>query len=160
VNEPSLNLDAIAKLSGLEVVRGLSEGRITRPPMASTLPFVLHPPSEGLVEMTAHPEPRFANLEMTAHGGWIMTMLDTAMALAALTTLPPGEICPSHETSAKFVRPIPISATDLKISGRVLSRTRTVITADGEIRDTTGKLLAHGTTTCLTIRPRAIPVPE
>jgi hypothetical protein len=35
-----------------------------------------------------------------------MTMLDTAMALAAQTTLSPGETCPSHEAAAKFVRPI------------------------------------------------------
>jgi acyl-coenzyme A thioesterase PaaI-like protein len=34
-----------------------------------------------------------------------MMMLDTAMALAAQTTLSPGETCP-HETTAKFVRPI------------------------------------------------------
>jgi hypothetical protein len=67
--------------------------------MAETLPFTLLPPEEGKVGLLATPEPRFCNLTNTVHGGWIMTMLDTAMALAAQTTLSPGETCPSHETT-------------------------------------------------------------
>jgi thioredoxin reductase (NADPH) len=55
--------------------------------MAETLPFTLHPPEEGKVRLLATPEPRFCNLTNTVHGGWIMTMLDTAMALAAQTIL-------------------------------------------------------------------------
>ncbi len=55
--------------------------------MAETLPFTLLPPEESKVGLLATPEPRFCNLTNTVHGGWIMTMLDTVMALAAQTTL-------------------------------------------------------------------------
>jgi uncharacterized protein (TIGR00369 family) len=92
--------------SGFELVAGLADGSIRRPSMAETLPFTLLRPEDGKVRLLATPEPRFLNLTNTVHGGWIMTMLDTAMALAAQTTLSPGETCPSHETTAKFVRPI------------------------------------------------------
>ncbi|MCO5965010.1 NAD-binding protein [Sinorhizobium meliloti] len=58
--------------------------------MAETLPFTLLPPEESKVGLLATPEPRFCNLTNTVHGGWIMTMLDTVMALAAQTTLSAG----------------------------------------------------------------------
>jgi uncharacterized protein (TIGR00369 family) len=147
-------IDSISELagcSGLELVARLADASIRRPPMAETLPFTLLPPEEGKVGLLATPEPRFCNLTNTVHGGWIMTMLDTAMALAAQTTLSPGETCPSHETSAKFVRPISIDSGVMHVTGYVLSRGRTVITLEGRIEDAEGKLHAHGTSTCLVV---------
>ncbi|MHA7773920.1 PaaI family thioesterase [Roseibium sp. M-1] len=122
--------------------------------MAETLPFTLLPPEEGKVELLATPEPRFGNLTNFVHGGWIMTLLDTAMALAAQTTLSPGETCPSHETSAKFVRPVFANSGEMRIIGRVVSRSRTVITLEGRVEDAQGKLHAHGTSTCLIVCAR------
>jgi uncharacterized protein (TIGR00369 family) len=81
-----------------------------------------------------------------------MTMLDTAMALAAQTTLSPGETCPSHETTAKFVRPIFADSGETRVIGHVVSRGRTVITVEGRIEDLQGRLHAHGTSTCLIVR--------
>ena len=108
-------------------------------------------PEEGKVGLLATPEPRFCNLTNTVHGGWIMTMLDTVMALAAQTTLSPGETCPSHETTAKFVRPIFVDSGVMRVIGHVVSRGRTVITLEGRIEDAQGRLHAHGTSTCLVV---------
>ncbi len=144
----------LAGCFGLELVARLADGSIRRPPMAETLPFTLLPPEEGKVRLLATPEQRFCNLTNTVHGGWIMTMLDTAMALAAQTTLSPGETCPSHETTAKFVRPIFSDSGEMHIIGHVVSRGRTVITLEGRIEDTEGRLHAHGTSTCLVVSGR------
>jgi uncharacterized protein (TIGR00369 family) len=140
--------------SGLELVARLADGSIRRPPMAETLPFTLLPPEEGKVGLLATPEPRFLNLTNTVHGGWIMTMLDTAMALAAQTTLLPGETCPSHETTAKFVRPISADSGIMHVTGQVVSRGRTVVTLEGRIEDAKGRLHAHGASTCLIVSRR------
>ena len=121
--------------------------------MAAGLPFTLLPPDEGHVELLARPEARFLNMMNTVHGGWIMTMLDTSMSLAAQTTLMSGEVCPSQETSVKFIRPISVDCGELRITGKVISRGRTVITLDGRIEGSQGKLYAHGTSTCLIVRP-------
>ncbi len=75
-------------------------------------------------------------------------MLDTVMALAAQTTLSPGEICPSHETTAKIVRPIFVDSGEMRVIGYAVSRGRTVITLEGRIEDAQGRLHAHGTSTC------------
>jgi len=141
----------VADCAGLELVARLADGSIPRPPMAETLPFTLLPPEEGKVRLLATPEPRFCNLTNTVHGGWIMTMLDTVMSLAAQTTLSRGETCPSHETTAKFVRPISINSGVMQVIGHVVSRGRTVITLEGWIEDAQGKLYAHGTSTCLIV---------
>jgi uncharacterized protein (TIGR00369 family) len=137
--------------TGLAFVAGLADGSIRRPPMADTLPFTLLPPEEGKVVLLATPEPRFCNLTNTIHGGWIMTMLDTVMALAAHTTLSAGETCPSHETTAKFVRPIRVESGVMRVTGHVVSRGRTLITLEGRIEDAQGRLHAHGTSTCLVV---------
>jgi uncharacterized protein (TIGR00369 family) len=148
------SISGLTEWSGLELVAGLADGSIRPPSMAETLPFTLLPPEVGKVELRTVPEPHFRNLTNTIHGGWIMTMLDTAMALAAQTTLAPGETCPSHETSAKFVRPIVIESGEMRITGQVVSRGRTVITLEGRVEDLQGKLYAHGTSTCLVVRGR------
>jgi len=143
---------SLSTLSGLEIVNGLADGRLPHPPMAETLPFTLYPPSAGRrVELCAVPETRFLNPMGIVHGGWAMTMLHSAMGLSALTTLSPREICPSHETSVKFVRPILADGRSLHVIGTVISRGRTVITAEGRIEDGDGKLYAHGTSSCLIV---------
>ena len=147
----TISISELAGCSGLELVARLADGSIRRPPMAETLPFTLLPPEERKVRLLATPEPRFFNLTNTVHGGWIMTMLDTAMALAAQTTLSPGETCPSYETSAKFVRPTLTDSGVMHVTGHVVSRGRTVITLEGRIEDAQGRLHAHGTSTCLVV---------
>ena len=152
---------SLSALSGLEIVNAFADGRLPPPPMAETLPFRVLPASAGRVELCAVPAARFLNPMGIVHGGWAMTMLDSAMGLSALTTLSAGEVCPSHETSVKFVRPIRPDGRTLHVIGTVLSRGRTVITAAGRIEDDGGKLFAHGTSSCLIVgiaaRARAPP---
>ncbi|WP_094462689.1 MULTISPECIES: PaaI family thioesterase [Pannonibacter] len=142
----------MTSLTGLEFVQGLADGHYPRPPMAELLPFVLLPPREGTVELRASPEPRFLNTLGTVHGGWSMTMLDTCMALAAHTTLAPGELSPTLDTAVKFVRPISGDSKELRLIGHVISRSRNVITLEGRIETIQGKLHAHGTSTCMIVR--------
>lgn len=140
------------QLTGLQFVERLVAGSFNPPPMAKLLPFTLLPPAPGRIELNATPDERVLNLTKTVHAGWIMTMLDTAMWLAAFTTLGPGEVAPTHETSAKFVRPIGADAGPLRVVGQVLSRGRTVITLEAKIEDMNGRVFAHGTSTCLIAR--------
>lgn len=147
----AISFSELAGCSGLELVAGLADGSIHPPPMAETLPFTLLPPETGKVRLLAAPEPRFCNLTNTLHGGWIMTMLDTVMSLAAQTTLSAGENCPSHETAVKFVRPVFIDSDIMYVTGEVISRGRTVVTLEGRVEDAQNRLYAHGTSTCLIV---------
>ena len=87
----TVSIAELTECSGLELVAGLADGSIRPPSMAETFPFTLLPPEEGKVRLQATPEPRFCNLTNTVHGGWIMTMLDTVMALAARRRFRPAK---------------------------------------------------------------------
>lgn len=142
-------------LTGLGIVQAMGDGRLPRPPMTHLMPFDVEEVTQGEITLRARPEERFLNAMASVHGGWSMTMLDTAMALAALTTAKVGEICPTHETSVKFVRPITLDGGALKITGKVIARGRTLITLEGRIEDGDGKLYAHGASSCMIIAARA-----
>lgn len=84
------------------------------------------------------------------HGGFAMTLLDSALGCADHTTLVRGERYTSLETKANFVRPITPGTGRVRCEATVVYRGRTVATAEGRlVEERTGKLLAHGTTTCL-----------
>lgn len=81
-----------------------------------------------------------------------MTILDSAMGCAVQTTLGAGERYTSLETSVNFVRPITSETGRVRCVGTVLHRGGRIATAQGKlIAEKTGKLLAHGSTTCLVI---------
>jgi uncharacterized protein (TIGR00369 family) len=83
-----------------------------------------------------------------------MTLLDSAMGCAVQTTLPQGEGYTSLETSVNFVRPITMETGRVRCEGKVIHRGGRIATAEGKlIAEKSGKLLAHGTTTCMIFRP-------
>jgi uncharacterized protein (TIGR00369 family) len=84
------------------------------------------------------------------HGGFAMTLLDSALGCAVHTTLARGERYTTLETKVNFVRPVTADTGPVRCEATVIHRGRRVATADGRlIAERTGKILAHGTTTCL-----------
>jgi len=87
------------------------------------------------------------------HGGFAMTLLDSAMGCAVHTTLGVGEAYTTLEAKVNFVRPITLETGPVRCEGTVIHRGGTIATAEGRvIAERTGKLLAHGTTTCLVLK--------
>ena len=76
-------------------------------------------------------------------------MLDSCMGLAVQTTLEKGIGQTTLEFKISLVRPITPETGLNRAEGVVLSSGRRVGTAEGRITDKQGRLLAHGTTTCL-----------
>ena len=83
------------------------------------------------------------------HGGFCATLLDSCMGLAILSTLEKGIGQTTLEFKISLVRPITPETGPITAEGVVLSRGRRVGTAEGRLTDGNGRLLAHGTTTCL-----------
>jgi uncharacterized protein (TIGR00369 family) len=71
------------------------------------------------------------------------------MGLAIQSTLEKGVGQTTLEFKISLLRPITPETGVIKAEGTVLSRGRRVGTAEGRITDDQGRLLAHGTTTCL-----------
>jgi uncharacterized protein (TIGR00369 family) len=99
--------------------------------------------------ITAVPNDSHLNPAGTVHGGFSATLLDSCMGLAILSTLEKGVGQTTLEFKISLLRPITAETGLITAEGVVLSRGRRVGTAEGRITDSNGRLLAHGTTTCL-----------
>ncbi|HUC51229.1 MAG TPA: PaaI family thioesterase [Xanthobacteraceae bacterium] len=137
------------EMSGLEFVQGLVDGTLPLNTMARTLGYDVVETIEGRVVVAAEPSDVHLNPAGTVHGGFAATLLDTCMGLAVQTTLEKGVAQTTVEFKITLVRPITPATGLIRAEGVVLSRGRRIGTAEGRITDRQGRLLVHGTTTCL-----------
>ncbi|MGA7786729.1 MAG: PaaI family thioesterase [Xanthobacteraceae bacterium] len=137
------------EMSGLEFVQGLAGGTLPLNPMAETLGYDVTEAISGRVVVTAKPNGTHLNPAGTVHGGLAATLLDSCMGLAMHSTLDKGIGSTTLEFKISLLRPITPETGPIRAEGVVLSCGRRVGTAEGRITDQAGRLLAHGTTTCL-----------
>jgi len=137
------------EMSGLEFVQGLVAGTLPLNSMAQTLGYDIVEVSSGHVAITAEPTAAHRNPAGTVHGGLAATLLDSCMGLAVHSTLDKGFGQTTLEFKISLVRPVTPETGLVRAEGRVVSRGRRIGTAEGRLTDAEGRLLAHGTTTCL-----------
>lgn len=145
----TVSADRQKAMTGLEFVQGLANRTLPLNPMAETLGYDITEAASGRVVVTAEPRDVHFNPAGTVHGGLAATMLDSCMGLAIQSTLEKGLGSTTLEFKISFVRPITPETGPLTAEGTVISRGRRVGTAEGRVTDGTGRLLVHGTTTCL-----------
>jgi len=141
--------DPQKEMSGLEFVRGLADGTLPLNMMAQTLGYDITEAEQGRVVVTADPKQIHLNPAGTVHGGLAATMLDSSMGLAIHSTLDRGIGSTTLEFKISFLRPITSQTGPIRAEGTMISRGRRVSTAEGRVTDREGRLLVHGTTTCL-----------
>jgi uncharacterized protein (TIGR00369 family) len=141
--------DRRKEMSGLEFVQGLVDGTLPLNTIAETLGYDVTEAVSGRVVVAAAPSTTHLNPAGTVHGGLAATLLDSCMGLAIQSTLEKGVGQTTLEFKISLVRPITPETGPIKAEGVVLSCGRRVGTAEGKITDQQGRLLAHGTTTCL-----------
>ena len=137
------------EMTGLEFVQGLAQGTLPLNMMAQTLDYDITEAENGRVVVTANPKEIHLNPWGTVHGGLAATMLDSCMGLAIQSTLDKSIGSSTLEFKISFVRPITPETGPIRAEGTVISRGRRVGTAEGRVIDRDGRLLVHGTTTCL-----------
>ena len=137
-------------VGGLEYLRELLAGKVGNVPIGQALGFRVTEVASGEVVLTGEPDARFYNLIGTIHGGWAASILDTAMALATLSTLDEHHDFTTLDIKVNYLRPI-AAGTAVRAEGRVLHGGRRVSLTEARLTDAGGKLLAHATSTCMVI---------
>jgi len=117
--------------------------------MAETLGYDIVEASSGRVAIAAEPTAAHRNPAGTVHGGLTATLLDSCMGLAVHSTLDKGFGQTTIEFKISLVRVITPETGVIRAEGKVVFRGRRIGTAEGRLTDAEGRLLAHGTTTCL-----------
>jgi uncharacterized protein (TIGR00369 family) len=140
--------------AGLELFAALLRGELEPPPMAQLMGMELVEASEGRIVFESEPEHRFYNPLGSVHGGFAATLLDSALGCAVHTTLAHGEGYTTLSLEVKYARPITVETGTVRVVGEVEQRGRRQATASARLYSVAeDKLLAHGTTTCIIVRP-------
>jgi len=137
------------QMTGLEFVLGLVDGSLPLNTIARTLGYDVTEAEHGRAVVVADPDETLLNPSGTVHGGFTATLLDSCMGLAVRTTLEQGLEQTTVEFKVSLLRPITPQTGLIRAEGLVLTRGRRIGTAEGRVTDGQGRLLAHGTETCL-----------
>lgn len=144
----------IARLSGIEMLQGMIAGSLPAPPMAETLGFRLVEVGQGTAVFEGEPGPHLLNPLGSVHGGWALTLIDSAAGCALHTTLPAGVGYTTVETKVNMTRAIRSDGGTVRAEGRVVSQGRRIGLAEASLIDADGRILAHGTSTLMIFEPR------
>ena len=131
-------------------MRAIAEGSHPPAPIQELMGFELAEAGEGRTVFRSVPGRQHLNPIGTVHGGFAATLLDSCMGAAVHTTCADGEAYSTLELKFNLVRAITPETGEVVAEGKVIHRGRRVATAEGTLkRVSDGKLLAHGTTTCM-----------
>jgi uncharacterized protein (TIGR00369 family) len=136
-------------MTGLESLRALALSGDRPPHIGDLFGMEVVSIEHGSVVFAIEPQPRFANFNGTLHGGAYATLLDSAMGSAVHSALAAGLRCTAIELKVNFIRSVGIDGGRLLATGKVIHLGRRIATAEGSISDENGKLVAHGSSTCL-----------
>ncbi|MEA2406183.1 MAG: hypothetical protein QOE69_302 [Thermoleophilaceae bacterium] len=138
--------------SGIEYMRAIADGTHPPAPIQELMGFDIVEADEGRTLFRSVPGRQHLNPIGVVHGGFAGLLLDSCMGAAVHTTCGEGESYSTLETKFNLVRPILPDTGEVLAEGRVVHRGRRVATAEGTVkRASDGKLLAHGTSTCMII---------
>ncbi|MBR0797100.1 PaaI family thioesterase [Bradyrhizobium jicamae] len=137
------------QMSGLEFVQGLVSGALPLNTIARTLGYDIVEAERGRVVVSLVPTDAHLNPAGTVHGGLTATLLDSCMGLAVQSMLEKGTAQTTLEFKISLIRAITGDTGEIRAEGKVLNCGRRIGIAEGRVTDARGRLLAHGTTTCL-----------
>ena len=142
-------LDQARTLDGLTLMTGVMDGRFPAPPIAQALGFTIAEVDPGRVVFTYTPVFAHYNPLGTVHGGIAATLLDSVMGCCIHTTLKAGVGYTTVEIKVNYVRAMTDRTGPVRVEGKIINVGSRIATSEGRLYDAAGKLLAHGTTTCL-----------
>ena len=87
------------------------------------------------------------------HAGLAMTLMDSAMGLAFVTTLSEPVGWTTLEVKSNFTRALTTETGLVRCTGSIVHRGRRVSTTEARVEDVEGGLCAHGTSTILVLDP-------
>ena len=141
----------IAEMTGRQMLEAMVAGRIPAPPIAQTLSFWLVEVGDGTCIFEGDPGAHLLNPLGGVHGGWTLTLIDSATGCAAHTLLPAGVGYATVETKANFSRPIARDTGRVRCEGRVIAKGRQILSTEAKLLDRDGRVLAHGTSTVMAL---------
>lgn len=149
MNYGIVDTNVVRTLSGLDFLNAMIAGKYPAPPIAEVIGMRLVEVKNGQAVFESDPQFRYYNPLGSVHGGYTATLLDSCMACAVQTMLEAGMGLTTIEFKLTFLRPVTEMTGPVRAIGDVISVGRRIGAAEGKLIDAQGKILAHGTTSCL-----------
>ena len=144
-------LAEVSAMTGLQFLQAMVRGEVPQAAICEPLSFRLVEAAEGYAVFEGEPGPHLFNPQGGVHGGWAMTLIDSAAGCAGLSLLPAGAVFTTLETKVNMTRAITAQTGTVRAESRVVSSGRRIITCEAYVRDGSGRILAHGTSTLLVV---------
>ncbi|MGI9319018.1 MAG: PaaI family thioesterase [bacterium] len=143
-----MNLES---MSGLEIIQAIIDGKLPHPSIAETIPMTFLEAEKGRVVFEATATEKHMNPMGGTHGGFASTVMDSVTGCAVHTMLEPGIPYGTIDLAVRMVRPIP-RGVRLIAEGKIVNLSRSLGVSEGSLKDHSGKLYAHATSSCMIIR--------
>jgi uncharacterized protein (TIGR00369 family) len=141
----------IADRTGRQILQAIIDGELPQPPIAQTMSFWITEVGDGFAAFEGEPGAHLLNPMGAVHGGWALTLIDSACGCAGLSLLQAGSGFATIETKANLSRPITKDTGRVRCEGRVVSRGKQIVSAEARVSGHDGKVLAHGTSTLMVL---------
>lgn len=137
--------------SGRQVLQAIIDGTLPQAPISEILSFWITEVGDGFAAFEGEPGRHLLNPMGGVHGGWALTLIDSAGGCAGHSLLPAGSGYATIETKANFARPISKDTGRIRAEARVVAQSRQIISTEAKVLSPDGKVLAHGTSTLLVL---------
>ena len=104
---------------------------------------------EGRVLLAGTPNEDHYNPLGSVHGGYVAAMLDSAIALAVFTILPPGTGYTTTDLKITYLRAVFAGTGPVQAEGRVINKGRRMVLGEARLTDREGRLCAHAIGSCI-----------
>jgi len=151
--DPTIGAKRGRTMSGLDYLRAIKNGEIPPPPIAVLVNMDVAEVEEGRIVFTAEPAEYHYNPIGSVHGGLAATLLDSALGCAIHTMLPAGVGYTTLEIKVNYLRPMTLNTGTVYCEAKVIHIGGRIATSEARVTDAVGKLYAHGTTTCIILKP-------
>lgn len=145
----SVHPSELIERTGMDFFNDMFAGKLPSPPIGETLNFIPLHMEKGSAVFQGRPLYQHYNPLGTVHGGWLCTLLNSAVGCAVQSTLPQGKAFTTLEIKVNMVRALTVDVPIVRAEGKVVHSGHQVSTAEGRIVGPDGKIYAHATTTCL-----------
>jgi uncharacterized protein (TIGR00369 family) len=150
--DPTAMVELVRTSPGIEALRTLIDGSTPPPPIAQLLNFRLVEVDEGRAVFEGEPGEEHYNPIGTVHGGFALTLLDSALGCSIHTLLPAGVGYTTSDVQARFIRGMTKETGTVRCEALALHVGRSTAVAEAKLFDRERRLLAVGTTACAILR--------
>jgi uncharacterized protein (TIGR00369 family) len=151
-DDPGPALAIVRNSTGLAAMQAWLAGDLPAPPIGKLMNMRLVDVERGRVVFEGEPGEEHYNPIGIVHGGFALTLMDSALGCAVHTTLDAGVGYTTTDTQVRFIRAITTATGVVRCEGTIQHVGRTTAVAHGTLVDRNGKLLATGTSACAIIR--------